>query len=376
MIKCVCTSNSFQMNSVGKLIPCCKYLNDNIPHINKFNNLFDYFNSTELKNLKSSLDNDIFPKACARCKESEKIQARSRRQYLLSQTDIENNEYFLDLNFGNTCNLKCRMCGPEHSSLWHKEIKKIDKDKNVQNLFRKDYSPYTISNNDINKIVDFMEKTNGTFTIELKGGEPLIMDSTEKFFDLLYKKNLIKNIKNLDICTNGTRKKPDWFEKIINDIMSVTITASIDGKDEIFEIIRGNKFISYKEVLENFATFDNENINKNINIVVQNYNIHHVPELYKDLKKITSQINLIILLGPAHLKANVMPRKSRLKILDYYKSNYVKNILGHDKNYHSILKILQEPCSKKKLNDFYTFNNTLDKLRNQNVKEIIPHLFV
>ena len=31
----------------------------------------------------------------------------------------------MDLNFGNTCNLKCRMCGSWGSTHWHKEDKKL-----------------------------------------------------------------------------------------------------------------------------------------------------------------------------------------------------------------------------------------------------------
>lgn len=378
-IKCVCTSNSLQVNSSGYIIPCCKYLNkSSLPHISEFNNLLDFFQSSEVKNLKKSLDKDKFPYSCTRCAESEKINSRSRREFLLSQINIDNNEYFLDLNLGNVCNLKCRMCGPECSSMWHKETKDISKkNTEVLHLFRENTKPYIIKNSDIDKIIDFIKETNGKFNIEFKGGEPLIMESTEYFFNLLYQHDLIKKIKVLDITTNGTRSKPDWFDKVANDFEEFVLNFSIDGKNEIFDIIRGGNFISYDQVLKNYKTFNNEKIIKTINVVVQNYNVHQIPELYIDLKKLKpDSINLSILFGPDHLKANVMPENSRLKILDYYRSEYVKNILGNNRDYNSIIKILETPCTDKRLNNFYIFNNTLDKLRTQQTKDVVPHLFI
>jgi len=376
-IKCVCTSNSLQINASGYIVPCCRYLNRwSLPHISEFKNLLDFFQTDEVKNLKESLDKNKFPYSCTRCAENEEINSRSRREYLLSQINTDNNEYFLDLNLGNVCNLKCRMCGPECSSLWHKEMKNIVKNTDVLDVFREDTKPYIIKNRDIDKIIDFIKETNGKFNIEFKGGEPLIMESTEYFFNLLYQHNLIKNIKVLDITTNGTKSKPDWFDKIANDFESFFLNFSIDGKDEIFDIIRGSNFISYDQVLKNYKTFDNEKLIRTINVVVQNYNVHQIPELYIDLKKLNPDaISLSVLLGPNHLKANVMPENSRLEILNYYRSDYVKNILGNNRDYNSIIKILETPCTNKTLNNFYIFNSTLDKLRAQHTKDILPHLF-
>jgi hypothetical protein len=70
-----------------------------------------------------------------------------------------------------------------------------------------------------------------------------------------------------------------------------------------------------------------------------------------------------------------MPDNSRLEILEYYRSDYVKNILGNNRSYNPIIKILETPCTDKVLNNFYIFNNTLDKMRAQNTKDIVPHLF-
>ena len=376
-IKCVCTSNSLQINASGYVVPCCKYRSNlSTPLISEFNNLFEFFQSNEVKNLKESLDNNKFPQSCTRCFQDEEINIRSQRKFLLSQIDINNNEYFLDLNFGNVCNLKCRMCGPICSSLWHKEMKDIEKNTEVSHLFRENMKPYVIKNSDMDKIIDFIKETNGKFFIDLKGGEPLVMESTEYFLDLLHKKDLVKNIKELSITTNGTKSKPKWFDKITNGIDSFILNFSIDGKNEIFNIIRGGNFITYDQVLKNYETFNNEKIIKTINVVVQNYNVHQIPELYIDLKKLNpDSINLSILFGPDHLKANVMPDNSRLEILEYYRLDYVKNILGNNRSYNPIIKILETPCTDKVLNNFYIFNNTLDKMRAQNTKDIVPHLF-
>ena len=89
--------------------------------------------------------------ACDLCWKEESIGLNSKRVYMnkvvtngvkydidrirnSTQSDgtIDTKEFplnYFDLRFGNLCNLKCRSCGPNDSSLWYEDYFNLSKDK-------------------------------------------------------------------------------------------------------------------------------------------------------------------------------------------------------------------------------------------------------
>ena len=77
----------------------------------------------------------------------------------------------VQLDFGNICNLACRICGPGASSRWVSEQHKEDgKTYPIHDWFK-----------DKNIMQDLSQSTKNAVHIDIGGGEPLIVDITEHF---------------------------------------------------------------------------------------------------------------------------------------------------------------------------------------------------
>ena len=82
-----------------------------------------------IADVRQSMLNNIKPKACQVCYKSEKesnfsyrIQETTSWVKKFGEPDIQNPLLqFLDIRYDPTCNLKCKTCGPDASTLWQKE---------------------------------------------------------------------------------------------------------------------------------------------------------------------------------------------------------------------------------------------------------------
>ena len=96
---------------------------------------------------------------------------------------------YLDIRFGNLCNFKCRMCGPESSTSWYKDSKLS---------FSKTVDPYTNNIalwNDMPNIIPHVSD------IYFAGGEPFVQDGHYKLLNFIIDSGYSKNI-NLQYNTN------------------------------------------------------------------------------------------------------------------------------------------------------------------------------
>ncbi len=198
---------------------------------------------------------------------------------------------YLDLRFGNRCNLKCRMCGSTESDRWYSLQKKVyghstfkegdrklevHKDNNGQ--FYVEGDPYTWHESprfwkELEKYLPKLQR------IYLAGGEPLLI---EKQFDLLrhciekgYSKNLI-----LEYNTNITVITPKILE-IWSHFRRIDIGMSIDGIGAFNDYIRSGS--RWPQIAENIKNLDSAPGNYRIwwAATIQIYNLLHLPEMMK-----------------------------------------------------------------------------------------------
>ena len=122
----------------------------------------------------------------------------------------------MDLNFGNTCNLKCRMCFSDVSSAIAEELQDNPElaelvGDNPRDI--KDWLDDPISFESVKKLIPH------THTLKLAGGEPLFMPGVLKLLRWMIESDNTNVF--LDITTNGTRlqgktyKLLEHFEKVI-----------------------------------------------------------------------------------------------------------------------------------------------------------------
>lgn len=370
MIDCFASKHSFWIDPQGNVRPCARF-KQKLEHITVFKSFSDVVDSDSFKSVRNALESNQWHSGCVRCKEDEERGLHSKRQFY---TDIglkSPDDFMIDISMGNYCNLKCRMCGPNNSTMWNSDFKflvteQLYKDPGI------DFSAYQLSESDIEKLVAHIESVKGNIYIELKGGEPLIMPQTKSLVDkIVHLKNANKI--TLLIVTNAS-VVPDWIEALNSKIKKVDLVVSVDGVGNVFDYIRGNDKFNYdicKKNIDYYSTLDN--IDLKFNVVVQNLNIHQMLETHSMLKSFGTTVNYITLSMPNFLAPNVMPAESRQTVY----SNFVKNSRQFDsyegimQNIHKLLLIEPEQSVYEQ---FKKITLALDQRRNQNILDVAPHL--
>ena len=119
MKPCIAFTQAIQLTPWGAISPCC-WFKQRIPYKPeyKFTSLQPIYEN-EIEKMRQG----NWPIGCIDCKTAEENNVRSRRQYLEKQgkkftsQDIK----IFDINLGNFCNLRCRMCNPGNSTGWFQE---------------------------------------------------------------------------------------------------------------------------------------------------------------------------------------------------------------------------------------------------------------
>ena len=268
-------------------------------------------NSALAKELRKSMLEGRAHEACIRCDKEEENKIRSRRIFEVDKAkDNFNFEHakkvtasdgsidtqkmplqYLDLRFGNKCNIRCRMCGPTDSNAWYNDFVelwgteyyeeatgtvKLIKDK------RKNWIPE-------NNLYDWVDRDNFWSDVEKNmdhltyihtvGGEPMLID---RQFDLLEKcieKGIAKNIA-LEYNTNGTII-PEKAWAYWKHFKFVKIGLSLDGTGKLNDYIR---YPSKWEMIEaNIRKLENYQGNLHLwfTYTVQIFNIYYLDDILK-----------------------------------------------------------------------------------------------
>jgi organic radical activating enzyme len=165
------------------------------------------------------------------------------------------NPRYLEISFGNTCNLKCAYCSPPYSSKWAEEIKKFGPytqnynfnsldfvDNRIDKTFKlTDDNPYTEA---FWKWWPDLYKDLHTFRIT--GGEPLLMNDTFKVLE--YIQEHWQENPNLSLAINTNLSVPrQLIDRLIeiaqdltenNKVRELIIFTSAEAANEQAEYIR------------------------------------------------------------------------------------------------------------------------------------------
>lgn len=383
-------------------------------------NLSEARNAEMMKQMRVNMLNGVWSEECGRCKAEEESGLDSRRQYekekdLISyetalkitntdgSIDTENVpvKYF-DLRFGNFCNLKCRMCGPTDSNKWYEDWIKIKgnkfKETSGEVEIKEDVSGklYTDEYNWPEKDIfwDYLEKhAKNIEYIYFAGGEPMLIekhyDFLQKCIDRNYSGNMIIEY-NTNLTTLPTKAINLWkhFEE-------VRVGASIDGKEKIFEYQRHPA--NWNKVLKNLKKLDNTdaNIYAWLATTITVYNIFDLVNFMKwkllesGFRKINSTkrkpiITYHIAHYPKHLNIRVLPYNLKKEIVEELYNFYKLTLdVFEDENIHMQAKTIAESIESYIFSDdyycdywqeFISYTATLDKIRKENILNIVPKL--
>lgn len=419
--------NHLEIQPNGDFRICCMCIHEPFGKLKKEDNktianiknttLTEARNLPLIKELRQDMLNGKKNKMCNQCWDSEKLGLPSKRLHMLNIytekfdcTDIDgqlDTEKFpikyLDLRFGNLCNLTCRSCGPTESSLWVEDFHKLSGKEisTMKHYKNKEYQIGKINNKIkiLNDDGDFTWYENEKFWKEFKdhenfidrlyftGGEPTINKSHYRLLEYLIQNGYSKKIK-LEYNSNMVsipEKLYTWWE----EFESVGIGCSIDGMNEYANYIRPpSQWEVLEKNLDRLGYSGSKKINSVISTTVSVFNILHVFDLIKWClsKKYTNIerfIKISMLEGPKHLSVKTLPYAQKLIISEKYNEFFeeIKKLYG-DSDYWMCKRIysgavnfmLSEDFSDE-LPNLKKSITSIDGLKNQSLEKTIPWLY-
>lgn len=281
-------------------------------------NLLDAFNSEEMKKTRLAMLNGEMISACQYCFECEAGGGESQRQRmneiygnlpgvpeLIERTEEDGHldafPFYLDLRFGNTCNLKCVMCRFPVSSAWGTMTKwsksKIDP-------FVDDPELWELLKENVTKIK----------VVYFAGGEPFLQPLHFKMLDLLIESGHAKNV-YVAYNTNLTVLPPGIFDKLAQ-FADVTIGASCDGTGEVFEAIRSGA--RWETFARNVRTAK-QHAKLKLSVTVQKDNLANLEELVEWAYSEGVSIDMTnILMQPSNLSVRNIPLDEKQQLKERY----------------------------------------------------------
>ena len=432
---CVLPFIHIQVKPNGQIKPCCRFDFVHDDYIDKEWNLhkdsayhtFNRYNisngSTLTEAMSSDLCNDIRTKmltgdrvsGCRKCYAEEssngssmRIHENHSRNDNIQDTLSDNLEplkiKYLEMTFGNYCNLKCRTCAGDLSSTWH------DEEILLANFYPGRYSVPKVLNIPFNwKPEDFVNVEEIKFT----GGEPMIHPDFLKLMDMLIDIDAAKNI-SLDVFTNCSWIPRDKFFNRLNQFKQVKISLSIDGIGVTNDYIRSpSKWSVVDEVADKWLTNESTHSDRVVtswNPTINIYNILQIDKMIewwekkqnlhfpskhwpnfiqKDFKESqpTPSFRLIfnLLHDPRYLCISNLPfsvkEVASQKIISIQEKYNCMTVTENPrkesfkKKLEAILGKLNSQADSEMLNLFASYTADLDNLRNQSIKDALPTLY-
>jgi organic radical activating enzyme len=211
------------LNTDGGIKVCCAGEGE-LGNI-KDQTITDIFNSPKVIEIKKSLDNHEFPTHCNRCVEHENTAPGSSQLHHFNNSKYPDLGYrklqSVDLRWSNHCNLSCKYCGPEASSVWAK----IREEDDIL-LSNRGYTDTVLE--EIVKNVDTIGN------VMLLGGEPLLQKENEALL------NTISESTRVSVLTNASvdLEKNKIYNLLKKRSKNVEIYVSVDNIEERFEYVR------------------------------------------------------------------------------------------------------------------------------------------
>jgi radical SAM protein with 4Fe4S-binding SPASM domain len=358
----------------GSLRPCCKFAQPNLDNEFQLPNmkngrLDQLWNHREFQRLRQSFLDGNKPKECQTCWDEEASGILSYRQTFAKYRNIElpnmftpNTEYSpttFDLKLNNVCNLKCRICGPQASSNYAKEI---EERFNV----KLEGSDYWLQNKIVNTENEEIFKSwiPQLRHLEMTGGEPMTSPENLKILDMIGESGYAQNISIL-INTNGTFIN----KKIIDALLKfkhVQICLSVDDIQDRIEYQRypcdwnilTHNIQQYKEICST-----NSNISITLFCTVSNFNVFYLNEYLDWVRSTEIDHYWNILYYNPWLSIKNLPTSVKAIINNKYKTN---------SGFDNVLNFMNLPGDDTLFQQFLNDVNETDMFRKQSFDNTFP----
>lgn len=291
-----------------------------------------------------------------------------------------------EIDVGNLCNLKCRMCHAESSSRidadpvhrqWAADpIRLAAADPGIDGPPpppRLKGSWLTKTPVDKNEILRNAARLKRLYFL---GGETLIIKEVDDVLQYLVDMGVAQNIA-LSFVTNGSTIKSQSLS-LARHFKETSIAISIDGFGPYYEYIRyPAKWPTLARNIDAFRKLPNTSVGGAVTL--QLYNALNIVELFRYFDSIDMGYYVYPIASPRHLTVGALPPRARAVAAERLRQ-YATNDCRQN-NREMILGLAQQTeatgdhCDMALLRNLMLFTNDLDRSRGQSFAKTHPELF-
>jgi radical SAM protein with 4Fe4S-binding SPASM domain len=390
----------------GKVSACWRYP-DRVGDYTE-ESIVEIWNGDRMKTLRQQLLNGERPAGCRSCWDMEDSGVRSTRQQTTEDySNITNFEIVaatikedysmplsslksIEVRFDNICNLMCRHCSPDYSSVWEVAVKRDEKlnQKMIQlGTFRKQEDHVRLTDNVITEIGQVISPN--LVELMIAGGEPLYHDKHYKFIE-----SLLPNADKIMLSYNSNLTTLEYKGKNILDLWKnfrkVLLRVSIDGDRHCYQYVRVHNDL--EKVEKHIAlAIELDNTKVNATCTTSLLNITRLTSIVEYYLSLGAYFHTSIVQYPRALNPKLLPKVLKDKVTaewKEWKSNIDDNIVKHLKqtrnndlvqHKRSILKFGDQVVDYMNSSDwhkhwpeFVDYTNTLDSHLKTNILDVYP----
>ena len=401
--------NHNYIHTNGKFRLCCTTIQDIYTdnNYNLFNagkhSVNDYWNSNRMKEIRKNMIAGKQTRDCIKCYQQEKNGIASLRSTNGMENFIKNTKAdgtytkpasTMQIQMGNICNLKCKMCSQMYSHMNGLELLEIGKEDpdwlhwvkeqgaNVNNWTNELGIKQEWYKNKEFKLQMFEHISQNITDLNVIGGEPTLIPEFYEMFEYCDKQNTLGD-KSVTLVTNLTNTNPrmtKWLPKL----RKWRIWASVDGVAERTEYIRYPS--QWKIILKSLDFYKNlakeSNGGITLSPAVQLLNVDQLDDIIKwwinwcggELNEKYGFTWLATVWYPLICNPAIAPREWRLKVADKldkftFDDFYKDYIIDLRKEKHPKEQMLNYQKA------FIRYNDTQDKHRKGKTwRELLPKL--
>jgi hypothetical protein len=325
------------------------------------------WNGPERAELKRCIETDTPIAGCEVCYRAEKNGLVSRRmagQQLYEEfhqdVNIElDSPQGLDYTVGNLCNLKCVICGPDNSSAWVSDYKKIYPLEPIEQFKYDKFNQLEMTSPELLKNIKTLHFHGG--------GEPLMSDSHMR---LLKEVKKIKGLSDVRVFynTNGTQRASDELLSLWEECRLVELYFSIDDVGSRFDYQRTGA--KWDDVVGNLKWYQENmphNHMFNINCAWGYLNLYYLTDIV-DWHHNNFRVNRYG--DPVNLIFQQVFGAFKISHLDF---SVKQTLLTKFANYPQLIDLLKSiKDSDKDHSEFWSSIEKIDQVRETDYKTLCP----
>jgi len=268
----------------GKVTPCCRFVNAGhtmgwVTVGGTGKKLSEYHHRMPQRHFMQ----DRYPDHCVKCKIEDEQGVKSMRQdFNEIYDDVDTSKMakmpprYIEISFGNICNLACRMCNSNDSTRWQGVDRYIHNETKIK---RDTWPEWRLEIEAID--IDLSEVDR----LKFMGGEPLLHPNHEEFLDKLVAENTYSGRVTARYHTNGTQRPNDRVLEIWEQLGTVEIAFSLDGVDKMNDYIRPpSQWREIEETVQWFKDLNMPNVSLHVHSCYSMLNVLDIENLWNWVK--------------------------------------------------------------------------------------------